>query len=76
MSAQKTYKRETAIALLVFSGALIAFSAYQITYNPDAGRDHLADLASGVFWAAITFAAAAFGLDWGAKQSPWAGGKE
>ena len=58
-SSEKTYKRETAIAMLLFLGGMVIWGVY----TPEAKA-----AADGLAWPIIGFVTAAFGLDAYGKQ--------
>jgi hypothetical protein len=58
-SSSKTYKREVAIAILVYVGVIGGFAAW----------DQPLKVLEIVMWPSLLFIAAAFGMDFAAKQT-------
>ena len=63
---RKTFKREIAIGLVAILAGLIAYAMSYVESFTDA-RDLIEILITPI----LAFAAAAYGMDWMGKQSPW-----
>jgi hypothetical protein len=70
--AAKTHKREVAVALLAVFVGLLCVTVWAALSADLARASVLADLTMGLSIPTFGFAATAFGLDWYAKQSPYA----
>lgn len=67
---RKTLKRETSIVLV---GVLMALSAYAMMSDDPALVSARASIVGVLAIPILGFAAAAFGMDWMAKQTDWGG---
>lgn len=68
-ASEKTFKREVAVALLVFLLGLVVSGFFV-----DAGqREYVTTMVDQLRWPVFTYAGAAFGMDWAKKQTNFGG---
>ncbi len=72
----KTYKREKAVVHAALWWALTGFAAWAMVFAPSANHAALKALVIGSGIYVFGFAAGAWGMDWWAKQKPFAIGKD
>ena len=58
-SSSRTYKREVAVAILLYVGAIGGMAAW----------DQPLAVLEVIMWPSLMFIAAAFGMDWASKQT-------
>lgn len=61
---RKTYKREVAAALLVFTGVIAVWAA-----TPEGDVNPALEVLKVIIWPVFLFAGAAWGMEWATKQT-------